>query len=106
MKTRLDEIIQMIHAQTDALGKARNDYLAKKAEKRNFEASLKKDAFGTSQTERSMNAEATDEWLDFEKILNRLEAVYEFQSDKLEALNKEYQAQYLELKDSSRRESA
>jgi hypothetical protein len=94
----LRDICKMIEEQTESVGIARNSYLAKKAEKRNLEARLKKNAEGSSQTERSMNADATDEWLTFEKELNRLEAIYEFQSDKLEVLNKEFQAQYQELK--------
>lgn len=101
MHTPLSEIIEMIYVQTDELGKARNNYLSKKAEKRNLEASLKKSALGDSQAERTMNADSSNEWLEFEKTLNRLEAIYEFQRDKLEVLNKEYQAQYLELKDNA-----
>lgn len=101
IKTPLDSITQMIGIQTESVGKAFNAYMAKKAEKRNLEARLKKAAEGTSQSEKSMNADATDEWLAFEKELNRLEAIYEFQRDKLEVMNKEYQAQYLELKDNA-----
>lgn len=97
----LREVIDMIEEQTDSVGIARNSYLAKKAMKRNTEASLFKDAEGESQKAKEMNAHANPGWLKFEQELNRLEAIYEFQRDKLEVLNKEYQAQYLELKDNA-----
>lgn len=97
----LRDIMHALERQTDAVGKARAEYLAKKAEKRNLEARLKKEADGDSQVAKVMNADAHPAWLEFEKALARLEAVYEFQSDKLDLLNKEYQAQYLELKDNA-----
>jgi uracil-DNA glycosylase len=101
-KHALEEIVNILNEQTVAVGIARAAYFAKKAEKRNLEARLKKAALGRSQAEKVMLADATDEWLQFEKRLNRLEAEYDFQRDKLEVLNKEYQAQYLEIKDHER----
>jgi DNA-binding transcriptional regulator GbsR (MarR family) len=101
MRHPLEPIIQMIDEQTTAVGRARANFFAKKAMKRNLEARLVKGAQGSTAKEREMNAFATEEWLNFETELNRLEAIYDFQRDKLEVLNKEYQAQYLELKDNA-----
>ncbi len=91
----LRDIMKLLEEQTEAVGIARNGYLTKKAEKRNLEARLKQEAGGDSQAAKVMNADAHPSWLEFEKALARLEAIYEFQSDKLDVLNKEYQAQYL-----------
>lgn len=102
IKHPLDDIVKLCERQSEQLGIARNAYLGRKAEKRNLESRLQKESGGKSQAEREMLAYATQDWLDFEKDLARLEAVYEFQRDKLEVLNKEYQAQYLELKESER----
>ena len=102
IKHPLESIMAMLNEQKDELGRARNAYLAKKAMKRNLEARLKQAAVGKSAAEKSMNADATDEWLHFEQDLARLEAIYEFQKDKFEVMEKEYQAQYLELKDNER----
>ena len=95
----LQDIVDMLDAQKDALGVARANFLSKKAEKRNLEARLRKAAEGASQAAREMHADATDEWLQFEKELNRLEAIYDFQRDKFEVLKLEYQAQYQEHKE-------
>lgn len=97
----LRDIMNALEKQTDAVGKSRADYLAKKSEKRNLEARLKKEADGDSQVAKLMNADAHPAWLEFEKALARLEAIYEFQSDKLDVMNKEFQCQYLELKDNA-----
>lgn len=101
IKHPLNDVIAMIQEQTESVGIARNSYLAKKAMKRNTEATLLKEAEGDSQKAKEMNAHADPAWLRYEQELNRLEAIYEFQRDKLEVLNKEYMAQYLELKDNS-----
>lgn len=92
----------MIDAHKDALGRARNNFLSKKAEEGNLRSRLKNKApEGASQAEKTTFAESTEEFLEFERSLKRLEAIYGFQKDKMEVLNKEYLAQYLELKDNA-----
>lgn len=83
------------------VGRARNSYLAKEAERKHFESTLIQAAEGKSQAEKLMNAQAKPEWLVFAKTLARLESVFEFEKFKLSILDKEYMAQYLELKENS-----
>lgn len=80
------------------LGKARYRYLVMEAERKHFEACLIRDASGKSHAERVNVAQANGSWVIFHKKLARREAVYEFQKLKYEILDKEWLAQYLELK--------
>lgn len=102
MKTPLDPIIQNLHDQNAKTARARHDFLEKEAERKNFESKLIKSADGKSFAEKTMNAQATEQWDKFQLALAKLESVYEFEKFKLSILDKEYQAQYLELKDSER----
>jgi hypothetical protein len=102
MKTPLDSVIEALSEQNVIVGRARNAYLAKESERKTFESRLIQAAEGKSQAEKLMNAQATDEWLEFSKALARLEAVYEFEKFKLTILDREYQAQYLEIKDNGK----
>lgn len=94
----LRDILDVLYKQNDSLGKARNAYLLKEAERKHFESTLISLAVGKTHAEKSTRAQACDEWLDFHKALAKLESVYEFQKLKSEILSKEYQAQYLALK--------
>lgn len=102
MKTPLDTILLTLGEQNVVTSKARNAYLAKEAERKTFESRLIQKAEGKSHAEKLMNAQANEEWLTFAKALARLESVYEFEKFKLNILDKEYQAQYLELKENSK----
>lgn len=102
MKTPLDSVIEHLSEQNVIVGRARNAYLAKESERKTFESRLIQMAEGKSQAEKLMNAQATDQWLEFAQKLARLESVYEFEKFKLNILDKEYQAQYLELKENGK----
>lgn len=94
----LQHIIAALGAKNIELGKARNNFLAKKAEKDHFEATLVKSSPGESNAEKVMQAKATGEWLEFHTRLNRLESEYEFIKLQFKILELEYQAQYVTLK--------
>lgn len=94
----LDPYKEMLEAQAVVLSRARDLYLAKDAERKNFEAKLIDSASGKSHAERVIKAQATDAWLKFHKELARLTSVWEFQKLKYEILDKEWLAQYLTLK--------
>jgi hypothetical protein len=98
----LAHLTKALSEQNVFVGKARHKYLSKEAERKTFEARLIQESNGKSHAERLINAQATEYWLDFAKALARLEAVYEFEKFKLTILDREYQAQYLELKDNER----
>lgn len=98
MRHPLESEVDALTHQNDQLGIARNDYLAREAERKHFEATLIAKAEGKSHAERVVNAQATQEWLKFHKELARAEAVYEFQKLKYDVLDKEFQAAYLQLK--------
>jgi hypothetical protein len=98
IETPLDPITRALDEQNNVLGKARNDYLAKEAERKNFEAKLVSGAAGKSHAERLINAQATEDWLKFAKELARLEAIYEFQKFRYEIMDKEWLAQYASMK--------
>lgn len=102
VKTPLDQATENLHAQNKVVGRARDLFLVKEAERKHFEASLIQGASGSSHAERTINAQATDAWLKFHKDLARLEAIYEFEKFKLSILEKEFQSQYLEIKDAER----
>ena len=96
--TPLDAAITALEFQNDTLGKARNDFLLKSAERKHFEATLIQKAPGSSQKERETNAQADPAWLTFAKELARLEAVYEFQRLKFGILEKHWHNAFLEAK--------
>jgi hypothetical protein len=98
MRHPLESHVEALRAHNDTLGKARNAYLAKEAERKHFEATLIRAAEGKSHAEKTVNAQATLEWVEFQVALARLEAVFEFQKLKYDVLDKEYQAAYLQLK--------
>lgn len=101
MKTPLDAVIEALSEQNVVVGRARNAYLAKESERKTFESRLIQTAEGKSQAEKLMNAQATSDWLEFAQKLARLESVYEFEKFKLNILDKEFMASYLELKDNA-----
>ena len=94
----LKELLQNMEVQNDTLSKARNKYLTKEASRKYTEAVLIRQASGKSHAEKSINAQATKDWLEFHTELARLEAIFEFQKLKWEILDKEFMAQYLTLK--------
>lgn len=102
MDQNLRACLDNLDAQNEVLGKARNAYLAKEAERKHFEAKLIKAAEGKSQAEKTVNAQATNDWLEFQQALARLEAIYEFQKLKAEILDKEFLATYAGLKSDER----
>ncbi len=101
MKTPIDNplfpFIQALHWQANLVGKSRNEYLAKEAERKHFEATLIMAAKGTSQKEKEWMAQASKEWLIFQKELAKLEAIWEFQKLKFTVIEKEYFAQHQSL---------
>jgi hypothetical protein len=94
----LHHVISAIRALNIQLSRSRNEFLAYESEKAHFEATLVKNSFGTSNAEKTVNARATPEWMNFHRKLARLESEYEFLKFEMEILEKEYQAQYLALK--------
>lgn len=99
---KLNDLIQALLKQNERVGIVRNDYLGKEAERKTFEARLIQAASGKSHAEKTVNAQATDEWLNFHKSLARAESVYEFERFKLEILDKEWLAEYQQMKDDDR----
>lgn len=98
MKSPLSDLISHLHKQNEILGKARDAYLSKDAEKKHFEATLTSNAKGKSHAERVTAANADKSFLEFHKSLARLEAVFKFQELKFQILEKEFQSGYLQLK--------
>jgi hypothetical protein len=98
LRNELERLTDALTQQNEIVGRARNAYLGKEAERKHFEAVLIRDAKGKSHAERMINAQATEQWLVFHKDLARLQAVYEFQKFKLEILDKEWLAQYMTQK--------
>lgn len=96
--TALDDVRQMLEEQAIVLSRARDKYLAKEAERKHLEARLIQAAAGKSHAERTINAQASEDWLKFHKELARLESVFEFQKLKYELLDKEWLAQYMTAK--------
>ncbi len=94
----LSRFTQSLEEQNAVLGKARNAYLLKEAERKHFEAVLVRKAEGKSHAEKLVNAQSTPEWATFQKELARLEAVFEFQKLRYEILDKNWQAEYLGMK--------
>lgn len=98
MDQALKDCVQRLEKHNEALGVARNAFLAKDAEKHHFESALIVGALGGSNAEKTVNARASADWLQFHKELARLEAVYEFRKFEHEILNKTWQSEYLSLK--------
>lgn len=94
----LQKLCKALDLQNDVLGKARNAYLLKDAEKRHFESKLIQKAQGKSHAEKAVNAQATEDWLKFHKELARLEAVLEFQKLKYQIIDREFLAEHLAMK--------
>jgi|ERR1043165_2163588 hypothetical protein len=94
----LSHVLSALDGMNKRLGKARNEFLAMKAMKDHFEATLVKSSPGESNAEKVVNAKADPRWQDFHEVLNRYEAEYEYLRVQFSILEKEYQAQYLELK--------
>lgn len=94
----LSDLITALYGMNEILSKARHAFLEKEAEKKHFEALLTKTAEGKSHAEKSMNAQAKESWAAFHKDLARLESIYEFQRLKFSVLEKEYQANYIQIK--------
>lgn len=98
MRDRLDEIREKLEAHNVVLGRARDLYLAKEAERKHFEATMIMQASGKSHAERVVAAQSKQEWKTFHVELARLESVYEFQKLQHEIINKEWLAEHLERK--------
>lgn len=89
----------MIEKQTETVGIARNCYEAKEAELEIFENTFPPFRDDEPENQRKRRAKATPKWAVLRKELARAKSVYEFRKGELSVMNKEYQAQYLELKD-------
>lgn len=94
----LQDALERLERQNDVLGRARNEYLLQEASRKHYEATLVVSAPGKSMAEKSINAQATPEWLSFHNTLARLNAIFEFQRLKFDILCKEWQSNYLEMK--------
>ena len=94
----LGAIIAALGAKNIHLGKARNEYLRLEAERKHFEATLIQASEGKSHAERTNYAQTAPGWLAFHQKLARAESEYEFHRLEFSILEKEYQAQYLQLK--------
>lgn len=73
-------------------------YRLKEAERKHFEATLIKAAEGKSHAEKTVNAQATQEYLEFHQELARLESEYDFQKLRYDILDKAWQSEYLTCK--------
>lgn len=89
------DLTDNLYKMNEVLGKARNDYLSKEAERKHFEANLVLKAPGSSMAERKAYAEADLAYLEFHQALARLEAVYKFQELRFEIIRKEWDGWYL-----------
>ncbi len=89
--------IQMLHSYANAVGKARDAYLAKEALRDYTKNTLIAMAAGKSHAEKLTQAMATKEWRDFNVEVNRLQAVWEFHKLKFSVIEKEYFAQHQQL---------
>ena len=98
MDSRLKSLIDRLNAHNTVLGRARDVFLAKEAERKHFEASLVKTALGKSHAEKLINAQSSNEWLEFHVALARLESIYEFRKLEHEILSKEWISEHLSLK--------
>lgn len=102
MNSKLDRALALrlnnLSLQNDALTAARGLYLLKEAERKTFEARLIKHAVGKSHAERTVDAQATDEWLTFHTELARLETDFEHHKLRYDILDKAYLAEHLSAK--------
>lgn len=101
MKTPIDNplfpFIQALHGQANNVGRSRNDYLAKEAQRDHLKNTLILTAEGKSHAEKVTKALATKEWLDFNITVNKLQSIWEFQKLKFSVIEKEYFAQHQSL---------
>lgn len=91
----------MLQIQNDTLGRARYEYLSKEAERKHFEATLVMREAGIDKQSHALSltkAQASLEWVNFQRELAKLQAVFEFQKLKYEILDKEFLAVYGTMK--------
>jgi hypothetical protein len=102
VSSRLDralaERLNNLNTQNALLTEARGAYLLKEAERKHFEASQIAQAEGKSHAEKTVNAQATPEWVSFQRELARLENAYEFEKLRYDILDKAFTAEYLSMK--------
>lgn len=102
MSSRLDRELATrlnnLSLQNDSLTAARGLYLLKEAERKTFEARLIRDAQGKSHAEKTVHAQATDEWLEFHKALAQLETDFEHHKLRYDILDKAFLGEYLGAK--------
>jgi preprotein translocase subunit Sec63 len=94
MDAALSARLNNLTAQNGKLRDARNAYLLKEAERKHFEARIVKNSVGKSHAEKMINAQATVEWLNFQKELAVFEGAYEFEKLKYEILNMAWTSEY------------
>lgn len=102
MSSRLDRELATrlnnLNEQNEMLTKVRNLYLLKEAERKTFEAKLIRDAIGKSHAEKTVNAQATDEWRAFHMALAGMETDFEHHKLRYDILDKAFTAEYLSMK--------
>lgn len=98
MDRLLAERLNNLCAQRDALTEARGVYLLKEGERKTFEARLIRDAQGKSQAEKTVGAQASEEWLVFHRELAVIENDYEHHKLRYDILDKAYLAEHLSAK--------
>lgn len=91
---RLNELT----TQNEKLHAARQAYLLKDAARKHFEARAIQSAPGKSHAERTVNAQATEDWRDYQMDVAQLEAAFEFEKLKYDILDKAWLAEYLGAK--------
>ncbi len=94
----LKDVLAALGAQGELLAMKMYEHLAKEAQRKHVEATLISTAPGRSHAERVTQAQSSQEWLDFHTQLAKVEARHEFERLKYTLLEREYQAQYLTLK--------
>ena len=94
----LQQALANLDALNDALGRSRNDYLIQESSRKHFEAKLILAAQGKSHAERLVNAQASNEWIDFSQDLARAESKYEHLKLKFQILEKTWLSVHLETK--------
>jgi hypothetical protein len=87
-----------LNTQNERLTAVRGAYLLKEAERKHIEAALIRMAEGKSHAEKTVNAQATDEWREFHEALARLENEFEHEKLRYDILDKAFQAEYLSAK--------
>lgn len=94
LATRLNNL----NTQNEMLKSARLAYLLKEAERKHFEAQLIASAEGKSNAEKTINAQATKDWAEFQQELAVLQNAFEFEKLRYDILDKAFQAEYLSAK--------